>query len=85
MLSLDLQDAEFKVPALDMLGRTEEASIAATRWFESTGRPIGLFKHLVFNGKYEALMTLVEQRWGGVGGFHEANLPLFGFGHRNML
>jgi tetratricopeptide (TPR) repeat protein len=85
VLTLNLQDAEFKAIALDQLDRTEEASITARKWFETTGRPLGLFQHLVFNESYEALMTLVEQHWGGVEAFHAAALPVLGFGHRNLL
>ena len=85
VLTLNLQDAEFKAIALDQLGRSEEASIAARKWFETTGQPLGLFQHLVFNNQQEALMTLVAQRWGDVEALHAARTPVSGFGHRDML
>jgi TolB-like protein len=85
MLGLPWTTAFFKVPALNYLGRNEEAAMLARQHFEATGQFVPLFNSMVNTGQYEELASFVEEHWSGLDEFNEAQQVNFGFGNLNML
>jgi len=74
----------FKVLALVRLGRHEEATIAARRWFEASGQPLALLIALVYAGRYEAAVEFMEQRWPDLEAFQRDVPAEVGFGYPQM-
>jgi TolB-like protein len=75
----------FKLRALLVLGREEESTMFARQALEQRRDPSLMIEFLSYTGQHETLITLVQERWGGLDGFEAEVSPLPGFGHGDMI
>jgi len=75
----------FRIDALLYLGRVEEASILAYQWANNGQSPESLFYTLVQTGKFEEMITYLEQRWPDLNALETAFPARFGFGYPMMI
>jgi TolB-like protein/Tfp pilus assembly protein PilF len=75
----------FRINALLNLSRSEEATILAYQWANAGQHPGVLFNTLVKTGKFEEMITYLEQRWPDPNALETAFPARFGFGHPMMI
>jgi TolB-like protein len=82
---LELDRPGFKVTALAMLGRVEEANMLANKVAleEENFRP--LMARYMMEGEYQRLIDLVESRWPNLDDFELENPQRVGFGSDELL
>ena len=85
VLEIPLTAPNWHTAALQMLGRTEEATLLARKWFEESGQAFALFQTWINAGQHEALVTFVEQRWPDLAAFQSDVPSNVGFGYPEML
>ena len=75
----------FKLMALVHLGRQEEAAMFTRQILERFRNPDFMIQFLSNSGQHEALLTLIEDRWGDLDSFDREASPNLGFGYGQMI